>query len=61
MHAKMNNLSIKYPNSLWIKSWFGFALGVISVALSFFGLSKELTLAGILSTLGFLCFWYLWS
>jgi hypothetical protein len=31
------------------------------VALSFFGLSKELALAGVSSTLGFLCFWCLWS
>jgi hypothetical protein len=57
----MNNLSISSPNNPLIKSWFGFALGSISIALSIFGLSKSFDLAGILSTLGFLCFWYPWS
>lgn len=57
----MNNLSISSPNNPLIKSWFGFALGVISIALSIFGLFKSFDLAGILSTLGFLCFWYPWS
>ena len=57
----MNNLSTTYPKNRLIKSWFGFALGAISVALSLFELSESFTLAGVLSTLAFLCFWYPWS
>ena len=57
----MNNLSINSPNSPLIKSWFGFAFGACFFTLSLFGLSENLTLAKILSTLGFLCFWYPWS
>ena len=57
----MNNLSITSPKAPLIKSWFGFVLGAASVAISLFGLSKSFDLAGILSTVGFLCFWYPWS
>lgn len=45
----------------FIKSWLGFALGAVSVAISLVGLFKSFDLAGILSTLGFLCFWHPWS
>lgn len=57
----MNNLSISPPNNHFIKSWFGFSFGAISVGMSLFELSENFSLAGILSTLGFLCFWYPWS
>ncbi|OTG82308.1 hypothetical protein [Acinetobacter sp. ANC 4648] len=57
----MNNISISSPNNRLIKSWFGFFLGAILVGISLVGLSKNLTVASILSTLGFLCFWYPWS
>ena len=51
----------KTPHKPFIKSWFGFSVGAIFVGISLLALSKSLTLAGILSTLGFLCFWYPWS
>lgn len=57
----MNNLSINPQNNHLIKSWFGFFLGAICILISLVGLSKNFTLAGTLSTLGFLCFWYPWS
>lgn len=56
----MKNLSI-HQNPPLIKSWFGFFLGLIAVGLSFNELSKSFTLSRVLSTLGFLCFWYLWT
>ncbi len=57
----MNNLSISSPNNHFIKSWFGFVLGAISVGVSLVELFENFSLAGVLSTLGFLCFWYPWS
>lgn len=57
----MNDLLIKSPNNGFIKSWFGFVLGAVSVGINLFGLSENFTLARILGTLGFLCFWYPWS
>lgn len=48
-------------NNLAIKSWFGFFLGLITIGLSFNGLSEYLTLSRVLSTLGFLCCWYPWT
>lgn len=60
-NSKMNNQSINPTNNRLIKSWFGFSVGGISVALSLLGISEQPTLSGILSTLGFLCFWYPWS
>lgn len=56
----MKKLSID-QNSLAIKSWFGFFLGLITIGLSFNGLSEYLTLSRVLSTLGFLCCWYPWT
>lgn len=57
----MNHSSIKTQNNPLIKSWFGFFVGAISVGISLLELSENLTLTGVLSTLGFLCFWYPWS
>ena len=57
----MNNISIGSQNNRLIKSWFGFLLGAICTGVNLFGLLENFTLAGILSTLGFFCFWYLWS
>jgi hypothetical protein len=54
----MNNLSISSLNRPLIKSWFGFSVGAISVGISLIELFETFTLAKILSTLGFLCFWY---
>ncbi len=54
----MNNLSINSQKKSLIKSWFGFFLGAILVAISLVGLSKNLTVVSILSTFGFLCLWY---
>lgn len=45
----------------FIKSWFGFSIGLISVGISLLGLYENISLGGIISTLGFLCFWYPWS
>ncbi|MBF7684077.1 hypothetical protein I2F27_12335 [Acinetobacter sp. B5B] len=56
----MKKLSIDQNNPL-IKSWFGFFLGLITVGLSFDGLSESLTFSRVLSTLGILCFWYSWT
>lgn len=53
----MNDLSTSSRNNWLIKSWFGFFLGAVFVGIGLFGLSEKLTLAGILSTLAFLCFW----
>ena len=55
----MNHSSINTQNTPLIKSWFGFFLVLITVGLSVNGLSESFTLSKILSTLGFLCFWYL--
>ena len=60
-NSNMNNLPINSPNSPLIKSWFGFVVGAISVVISLIALFETFTLAKILSTLGFLCFWYPWS
>ena len=57
----MNHSSINTQNTPLIKSWFGFFLGLITVGLSVNGLSESFTLSRILSTLGFLCFWYPWT
>ncbi|WP_227549118.1 hypothetical protein [Acinetobacter bereziniae] len=57
----MNNLSISSFNRPLIKSWFGFSVGAISVGISLIELFETFTLAKILSTLSFLCFWYPWS
>lgn len=56
----MNQLSTA-SGQPYIKSWFGFFVGLISVAISVFALTQTVTIAGILGTLGFLCFWYPWS
>jgi|APHig2749369809_1036254.scaffolds.fasta_scaffold03660_1 hypothetical protein len=56
----MNHVSTT-PHKPLIKSWFGFSVGAIFVGMNLLELSGNLTLAGILSTLGFLCFWYPWS
>lgn len=54
----MNNSSINTQTDPYIKSWFGFFMGLIFVSLSLFGLVEDLSIQGILATLGFLCFWY---
>lgn len=56
----MNNL-ITNQNDPLIKSWFGFFLGLIAVGLSINGLSESFTFSRVLTTLGFLCFWYPWT
>lgn len=57
----MNDLSKKTPKNPLIKSWFGFVLGAIIVGISLLALTKNFTIARLLSTLGFLCFWYPWN
>lgn len=57
----MNNVPVNSQNNHFIKSWFGCSLGAICIFISLVGLSKNFTLAGVLGTLGFLCFWYPWS
>ena len=57
----MNNLSKNSPKNPLIKSWFGFVLGAIIVGISLVALTMNFTISGLLSTLGFLCFWYPWS
>lgn len=56
----MHNLPIISKNNHFIKSWFGFFLGMLCVGISLLALIESFTLARILSTLGFLCFWYPW-
>ena len=56
----MKTLS-KNQNNPLIKSWFGFFLGLIAVGLSINELAESFTLSRVLSTLGFLCFWYPWT
>ena len=56
----MNQVSTT-PHKPFIKSWFGFSIVVVSVGVSLLELSGNFTLAGVLSTLGFLFFWYPWS
>lgn len=57
----MNNVPASPKNNRLIKSLFGFFLGAICTLMGVTDLSKELTLSSFLSTLAFLCFWYLWS
>ncbi|MEN3967904.1 MULTISPECIES: hypothetical protein [Acinetobacter] len=57
----MNQSSTNTQNNPLIKSWFGFFLGLIAVGLSINGLSESFTLSRVLSTLGFLFFWYPWT
>jgi len=59
--STMNHSSINTQNNPLIKSWFGFSIGAISVGISLIALFETFNLVNILSTLGFLCFWYPWS
>lgn len=56
----MNNL-VSSPNDPLIKSWFGFLMGAIFVGIGLVALFETFTLSKVLSSLGFLCFWYPWS
>ena len=57
----MTDLSTNYNNNRFIKSWFGFFLGLFCVGTSLIALFESVNLQSILRTLGFLCFWYPWS
>lgn len=50
-----------FPNNRFIKSWFGFYFGMFTVAISLYSLIEDFTLSKVLSSLGFLLFWYPWS
>ena len=56
----MTDLSTNYNNNRFIKSWFGFFLGLFCVGTSLIALFESVNLQSILRTLGFLCFWYPW-
>lgn len=57
----MNTLSTNSADNRLIKSWFGFFLGMFAFGINIMGLLESLSTVGVLRSLAFLCFWYLWS
>lgn len=57
----MQKISTSSANHHFIKSWFGFFIGLVSVTLSIISLLDGFTWSRVLSVLGFLCFWYPWT